>query len=56
MDKIKVRRDRENASEGGTPTTPVAGVSSDEDVPMSYFENTVGGKRVVENGVTKIII
>jgi len=58
MDKMQIRRDRQNgSSEGETPSTlNVGGVSSDEEMPMSYFENQLGGKKVVENGVTKIII
>lgn len=59
MDAIKKRRDRENnSSEGETPSTnKVEGVSSDEkEVPISYFEQKVGGKKVVVDGVTKIII
>ena len=58
MDKIQKRRDKLNGiSEGETPPTKVEGVISEEskgEVPMSYFENM--GKKVVEDGITKIII
>ena len=60
MDKIQIRRDKQNgSSEGEAPSiSNIEGASSDTDteMPMSYFENKLGGKKVVENGVTKIII
>ena len=58
MDKMQIRRDKQNgSSEGETPSTSdVGGVSSEKEMSMSYFENELGGKKVVENGVTKIII
>ena len=59
MKKIQVRKNKENESSGGeTPSTyDVGGVSPiDKEVSLSYFENELGGKRIVENGITKIVI
>lgn len=58
MNKMQIRRDRQNTREGETSSTQdVGGVESvEEDAPMSYFEHKLGGKKVVEDGITKIIV
>lgn len=59
IDKIQIRRKKQNnSSEGEASSIPsTEGVSPDEmELSMSDFQYKLGGKKVVENGVTKIII
>jgi len=58
MKKIQIRREKHNGSSDSniTPPNSTGGVDTEDELSISDFETKLGGKKVVENGVTKIIL
>ena len=55
MEKIRARHNKQNETDEET-SPPEQDTGGDSELSMLDFETKLGGKKVVEDGITKIII